>query len=192
MSILLVFLFSFPVSAAEGPQILSPKAGDALQGLVIITGKIDLEGFKSLEIAFNYGSGNPDSWFLIHQSQTAVKEGVLAVWDTTTIADGTYRLRARVTLQDGQVSDVILANLRVRNYTPIETNTPLPARSTVIVDLSPTPIPFTLTPRLTPTPMPVNPITIQPVQLAFGLVEGMAIALIALFLLGLYLWAKRR
>ncbi len=181
-----------PALALDGPVVTSPRPGDALQGLVVITGSTDLAGFQSVEVSFNYLSGSPDTWFLIQQSRSPVREGALAVWDTTTIADGTYRLRVQVLLPDGKHSDVIISGLRVRNYTPIETNTPAPVQKTEPAAASPTPIPPTLTPRVTPTLLPPNSLTIRPMQLTFGAVEGAAAVVIGFGLLGLYLWIKRR
>jgi len=177
-------------SAADGVLISSPKAGDALQGLVIINGSTDVSGFQSVEVAFNYLGGNPQSWFLIQQSKSAVKEGVLAVWDTTTIADGVYRLRVLVFLADGKTVQAMVENLRVRNYTPIETNTPDNANTGV------TPIATalrpTITPRHTPSPFPPNPLEVRSGQITVSIIEGIVAALLGLMLLGLYVSAKRR
>ena len=53
----------------------------------------------------------------------------LADWDTTAIADGTYQLRLRVMLNDGNTLETIVPDLRVRNYTAVETSTPLVVRN---------------------------------------------------------------
>lgn len=179
-----------PGSAADGVLISSPRAGDALQGLVIINGNTDVTGFQSAEVAFNYLGGSPQNWFLIQQSKTAIKDGALAVWDTTTIADGSYRLRVQVLLQDGKTLEAVIENLRVRNYTPIETKTP----DSKPIGTAPgaTPTRITITPRSTPSPFPSNPLEIKPVQITFSVVEGIAAAMAGLILLGLYVRAKRR
>ncbi len=181
-----------PALAVDAPLVTYPTPGDALQGLVVITGSTDLPNVQSVEVSFNYSSSNPDTWFLIQQSRATVKAGALAVWDTTTIADGFYRLRVKVILKDGYWTDTIVTGLRVRNYTAIETNTPAPMKKTEPAAASPTSIPPTLTPRVTPTPLPPNPVIVRPIQWTFGIVEGAVAALIGLGLLGLYLWAKRR
>lgn len=190
MILILLFLAWQPGLAADGVFITSPKTGDALQGLVIISGSTDVNGFQSVEVAFNYLGGSPQSWFLIQQSKSGVKDGVLAVWDTTTIADGTYRLRVQVLLQDGKILEAMVENLRVRNYTPIETKTPESGRASAVP--SPTPLPATATPRSTPSPFPANPLEIKPVQISFSVVEGIAAAMLGLLLLGLYVRARRR
>ena len=89
----------------------------------------EIVGFQSAEVAFAYGKDN-STWFLITGSDQPVRDGVLASWDTTTIADGTYLLRVRVNTSDGEVVEVEAKDLRVRNYTPIETSTPRPEEQT--------------------------------------------------------------
>jgi hypothetical protein len=70
-------------------------------------------------------TGEPD-WFLIFQGTEPVHNGTLALWDTTTIADGTYLLRVSVLLNDSSISEQIIRGLRVRNYSPVETVTAFP------------------------------------------------------------------
>lgn len=177
-------------TAADGVLITSPKAGDALQGLVIINGNTDVSSFQSSEVAFNYLGGSPQNWFLIQQSKTAAKDGALAVWDTTTIADGTYHLRVQVLLQDGRTLEAVVDNLRVRNYTPIETKTPERVPTGAVLGSSP--IRTTATPRITPSPFAANPLEVKPGQVTFSVIEGISAALVGLVLLGLYVRAKRR
>ncbi len=120
-----VFPTATPTATPEPRvRITSPLPGEALQGVVSISGATDLPGFRSAEVAFAYQADPTGTWFVIQQSSAPVKEGALAAWDTTTITDGTYQLRVQVFLQDGQVQETTLAGLRVRNYTPIETSTP--------------------------------------------------------------------
>ena len=64
------------------------------------------------------------NWFLIQYSYEPVENGTLAVWDTSTIADGNYHLRIKVLLTDGRTRETIVSQLRVRNYTAVETSTP--------------------------------------------------------------------
>jgi hypothetical protein len=183
-------------TAEPGIEVLSPLPGSALQGNVVISGSTDLPGFQTSEVDFSYGQTGLEGWFLIQQSQQPVKAGTLAVWDTSKIADGNYRLRVQVTLQDGRVVETTIDGLRVRNYTIVETSTPTQANTAegtmtqAPTKASETPIPLTSTPLLSPTTFPANPAQLQPRGLLFNLAMGMAFVVSLFFLLGIYLWAK--
>ena len=116
-----------------------------LQGVVTIRGSSNETGFLSAEVDFTYAGDTTGTWFLIATDSQPVDSSTLATWDTTTITDGDYNLRLRVILSDGTHLDVIIPNLRVRNYTPIETPTP-----------APTAVQPTLTPTITLTPTPFH------------------------------------
>jgi hypothetical protein len=179
----------FAQTPEVGPRVQSPGPGSALQGTVAIIGSTNLDGFESAEISFSY-TANPLTWFLIQQSHTAVKDGTLAVWDTSTIADGTYRLRVLVSLNNGRQQEWIVPDLRVRNYSPVETNTPtrvlleaLPTQAPVVTETQPPP---TRTPVKSPTALPLNPVEIQPDGLLYNGLLGLAFAGSLFLLLGLY------
>jgi hypothetical protein len=188
----LILLFSGSIGAASAqqkPQVIidSPRSGDALQGVVSIVGTTEVEGFRSVEIAFAYQSDPTGTWFLIAQSGTAVKAGALASWDTTTISDGSYRLRVRVLLNDGQALETVVDGLRVRNYLPIETPTP-GARAG---QMTPTPT-ATLLPdfeiaAVNPTPLPTNPAVVTRLDLQNSAAQGALAAAGLLAAFGLYL-----
>jgi hypothetical protein len=181
-----------PVSAqAPGSQvsILSPQAGGVLQGQVTITGNNNITGFVSAEISFGYTHDPTDTWFLIASSSQPVTQGTLAVWDTTTITDGLYALRLRVRLGDGSYVDAIVPDLRVRNYTPVETNTP------TAVLLESTPVPnatATATPYPTPTALPPNPAALTPINVYTSFGYGVAGVLLFFLIIGVYAWARRQ
>ena len=170
---------------APGPQvsIRSPQAGEALQGQVTITGSSNVAGFASAEVSFAYANDPTGTWFLITSSGQPMAQGTLAVWDTMTITDGLYTLRLRVKLGDGSYIDAIVPDLRVRNYTPVETSTPTAA------PVHATPVPnaiATVTPYPTPTALPSNPAALSPSRIYASLGYG-ALIVAALFLLfGLY------
>jgi hypothetical protein len=170
----------------EHPQVVSPKPGDVLVGKVNITGSTDVLDFQSVEVSFRYEGDTGDTWYLIQQSSDPVKDGTLAVWDTSTIADGSYRLRVNVILSDNRTADVVIPNLRVRNYSTVETATPgLPASLTeqpTQIQPSPTAVIYA-----TPTSLPENPAQVTPLKLAFSLVQGAAFAVACFVLLGIYL-----
>jgi hypothetical protein len=197
-SLMLIFWFWLASSARQdatpvGLEITSPVPGAALQGLVTITGTTALPGFASSEVSFAYSREKPAGWFLIQESQTAVTAAAIAAWDTTTLTDGVYDLRVVVTLGDGSQQQALIAGVRVRNYTPIETRTPLPSPTA-----NPNQARFTPTPtralaatatalKLTLTPLPPNPAGVAGGDILSSLVKG-GLAAVGLFVLGgLYL-----
>jgi hypothetical protein len=141
-------------------KVTSPLPGQAIQGNVIIQGETNIEGFVRAELSFAYQNDPTDTWFFIRKSDTPAK-GELFNWDTTSITDGNYQLRLIVFLDDGRQSTLIIPNLRVRNYSPIETNTPAPPRINQAADLQSTPC---ITPRIkrpTPTASVANPLALS-------------------------------
>ncbi len=183
-------------TAEPGIVVTSPLPGSALQGNVVISGSTNLPGFQAAEVDFSYEQTGLENWFLIQQSQEPVATGTLAVWDTSKIADGNYRLRVQVTLQGGRAVETKITGLRVRNYTVVETSTPtqaVTAAGTVTqapAAVTVTPIVLTSTPQLSPTVLPPNPAQLQPGGLLFNLTMGIAFIVSLFFLLGIYLWVK--
>ncbi len=178
--------------ATQFLSIQSPVTGQALQGTIPILGDLAASGFSSAELLFSYADNPTGTWFLIQNISEIPEDGPLAQWDTTTISDGSYTLRLVIRLADGSEIEQSVAGLRVRNYTPIETETPTPSTPTiapVIVGTStPTPTPTQLPP--TPTPFPQNPAQFTPEQYREGFGKG-ALAVFGFFaLMGLY-WIIR-
>ncbi len=179
---------------AAGVGITSLQPGQAIRGLVPITGTTATDGFLSWELTFTYSGDPTGTWFLIAEGEQPLEEALLAQWDTTTITDGLYDLRLTVYRENGRRSHNIVKQLRVRNYTPIETNTPTPSL---------TPTPFTLTPEPTqtptstttptetpipdtPAPLPTNSLVLSPREVTHSLARGAAGAFAAFLLVGLY------
>jgi hypothetical protein len=171
------------------PVITTLQAGDVLQGISTINVSNNLSGFTSSEVAFAYTGDPTGTWFLIAQNNQPIDDGTLATWDTTTISDGNYILRLRVFLSDGSFHDATVPNLRVRNYTPIETPTPAPTplQATVIPTDTPT-----ITPYPTPTTLPKNPAILTPTDVSISIGYGGVAAVIILVLVGFYLWLRRK
>ena len=193
-ALFLFLLLIFPLSpvrvqVAYSPSITSPVLGQALQGTVAITGTTAVDRFAEAELGFSYAADSTSTWFLIAKLDEPVFEGVLGSWDTTSITDGDYILRLRVTLTDGTSDEVLVSNLRVRNYTPIETPTPAP--TAVLPTVTPA-LTSTASPYPTPTALPSNPAELKPVAIWSMLAAGGLTALMALGLLGAYLWLKRK
>lgn len=190
------FLLGAQTPPPDVPYLTAPQSGSAVQGSVNILGTTTQAGFQYAEVSFRYTGGQAGNWFLIQQIRKPVKDALLAVWDTTTIADGGYALRLQVFLEGGKVDEVIQTGLRVRNYTAIETSTPTPfqaaTRSAAPHPLeTASPIPQTATPRPTPTPLPANPAQIQPTQLLGSLAIGFGAILLIFFGIAMYQGARK-
>ena len=180
--------------------ISEPSGGDALQGLIIIQGNSAVDGYQSSSVAFSYTNDPTGTWFLITESTTAVSNGALATWDTAKISDGAYNLRLLVMKTDGTQVTTFANGLRVRNYSPIETDTPAPPTAT-ITSLPPTSCESTVQPitplntatitntpiHPTTTPLPTNPAEISQTTILSTLGRSGLVTLGIFLLLGLYL-----
>ena len=178
-----------PTSTPVPASINSPLPGQALQGSVPIAINLEAQEFQGIEISFAYQDDPTDTWFLIFQSDEEVSGADLPQWDTTTLTDGEYTLRVDLSRADGSQTSIFVPDLRVRNYTAIETDTPVPTETAAPGD---TPVPTsTATATITPipptgTPLPPNPaqLTTQDITLSLG--KGALGAAAALALIGLY------
>jgi hypothetical protein len=193
LSIVSLLVSALPVLArtalAGNVNIDSPHPGDVLQGVVTIVGSSNIDGFVSADISFTYADDPTGTWFLIAKNLQPVSNNTLVTWDTTVITDGNYVLRLQVTLTDGNMREFLVPELRVRNYTPIETPTPLP--------IAPEPTPFptaasTLTPFPTPTRLAPNPATLAPMDISASIIYGGLAAILTFIIIGVYLWLRRK
>ncbi len=169
----------------------APLAGEALQGSITIIGTTAVEGFEAWVLSFAYVSDDTDTWFLIDEGTNAVEEDVITQWNTTTITDGGYNLRLIIDLDNGETKEFIVPNLRIRNYTPIETSTPTltPTKDPASASATPTP---TLTPiPPTPTLLPTNPVEISDDEFTNALSRG-GITVLVLFLIAALYTSIRR
>ncbi|HEX6305865.1 MAG TPA: hypothetical protein VFZ76_16835 [Anaerolineales bacterium] len=178
-----------PTSTPAPASISSPLPGQALQGSVPITLILGTQEFQGIEISFAYQDDPTDTWFLILQSDEEVSGADLPQWDTTTLTDGEYTLRVDLSGADGSQTSLVVPDLRVRNYTAIETDTPVPTETAAPGD---TPVPTsTATATITPipptgTPLPPNPAQLTTQDITFSLGKGALGAAAALALIGLY------
>ena len=190
-----------PATELDATQVITPTisiqyptSGQALQGSIAISGTSLVEGFSTAELLFAYEVDPTNTWFLIQSYNRPISGGTLALWDTTTITDGTYRLRLVVWLSDGSQVEQTVSGLRVRNYTPIETNTPTPLTPTATLPPGETPVPtptVTIVPP-TVTPLPTNPVELTSQKVSESLGKG-ALAIFGLFaMIGIYQLVKRR
>ncbi len=191
---LAILLTAFAPAAvtAQGslPIITTPTANQILQGQVSITGTTDIPNFASAELDFAYASDSTGSWFLIQTFASPVDNAALTTWDTTSITDGDYILRLRVTLQDGTYQDATV-KVKVQNQTPTATSTIAPTATLTPVPTSQPSTPVVViassTPTSplifsTPTTLPSNPVEVQTNQIYAGIERG------ALVILGLFIF----
>ncbi|UCF60745.1 MAG: hypothetical protein JSV37_13435 [Anaerolineaceae bacterium] len=187
--LIIMFPIILPLKVnAQAPgyaDITQPAAGEAIFGLVTIEGSADHPSFVSYELSFAYQPNPEDTWFPIMESiKTPVSEGRLGIWDTTVITDGTYQLRLRVWLRNGNALEAFVPDLRVRNTVPTETPTAVKQVSLP----SPSLIPVTQTPR--PTPIPPS-FSDGRAHVGRIFTIGAILGGVSLLLLGGYLFARR-
>ncbi len=181
-----------PQVVTQNPQIIAPKPGQALQGNIPIVVDTTVQKFQSVELTFAYANNPTKTWFLIYQGIQPVSNGPLVAWDTSLITDGDYDLRMVITFLDGSQQSVIVSGVRVRNYSPVETDTPMPVTPTSPPATADTPIP-TITPTHVPTslppaatPLPPNPAELHQQDVWINAGKG-ALAIVGLFAVaGLY------
>ena len=160
--------------------ISAPGNGANLSGVVVVSGTT----LSAWDLSFSYADDPTGTWFPLAQSSDPVSAGTLTSWDTTTITDGFYVLRLHVSAVDG--SQYFKVNVRVRNYSPVETATltltPTAAPTFTLVPVIATAT-ATFTPAPTPTipaPLPPNPATLSTQEIVVNFGKG-AFGVIALF-----------
>jgi hypothetical protein len=188
-----------PIPTADAVQIISPKDGQALQGSIPIVVNTTTTNFQSVELTFAYMSNPSGTRFWIYQGIQPVTGTMLVLWDTSTLTDGNYQLRMEVTFSDGSQQSMIVKDLRIRNYTPIETSTPPPLTETPTqAKATSTSIPaapvVTQTSQSLPTAQPANshnnPITLSRTNVTDSVGLGV-LTVFALFVFGMVYQAAR-
>jgi hypothetical protein len=176
--------------------ILSPNAGQAVRGSIPIIVDTIIDGFLSAELSFAYQADQPVTWFLISQGEQPLHDALMTEWDTTLLTDGIYDLRLLVTLKNSRQMTSVVRGVRVRNYSPIETDTPTPSPTPaplatvahLATSLPPaTPIPSPTPVPATPTPLPDNPLQLTGQDIGLNFLRGTAGGLALIVLAGLYL-----
>jgi hypothetical protein len=122
-----LLIVSVPIGSVFGQAdsaITTPASGSAIQGKVDVSGYIKSTNFVRYDLDFSHSPGPEDGWFNIKTSDKNPADGLLGVWDTSSISDGNYRLRLTVYYRDLTKAEYFADEIRVRNYTPIETSTP--------------------------------------------------------------------
>jgi hypothetical protein len=111
-------------------QITSPTDGQAIAGLVTITGSADHPSFARWELAYGPDPNPTDAWQPFTEGNQPVHDGTIGTWNTGVIADGGYMLRLRVIRKDSNYSEAFIRGLKVSNSAPIGTPTSIPPAAT--------------------------------------------------------------
>ncbi len=111
-------------------QITSPTEGQAISGLVTISGSADHPDFARWELAYGPDPNPNDAWQPFASGEQPVLNGAIGTWNTGVIADGGYMLRLRVVRKDSNYSEAFIRGLQVSNSAPIGTPTSIPPAAT--------------------------------------------------------------
>ena len=157
--------------------VTRPRDGEALQGVVIVEGRIRGRGLQAAEAGFAYPSESPQNWFFLTdiplQGGSSSQQEFRFEWDTTKVTDGTYNLRIKADYVEGDEAVVMVSDLRVRNYSPVETNTPIPAGSETPTQAQPDVTPEVTDTPASPTSLPTNPVSLQRGDITRALAWGL-------------------
>jgi hypothetical protein len=148
LAVLLVQLAGLlPAAFAQSSGIASPGNGAVVQGQVQITGTAVHPDFLRYELFFGPCPVSGAEWCGIGDAVfQQVQGGLLGVWNTTAIPDGTYQIQMRVVKKDGNYETYLVSGVTVANTQPV---TPTPAATETPGTGTPTPTPGTGTPPAT-------------------------------------------
>lgn len=175
-------------------RIQSPKNGDYVQGTVAINGTVTGTDFQRAEISFRYQESQSQSWFIISQIETPIVDDVLANWDTSIIADGTYQIMVLAYYDNGRQQETIINNVNVRNYTPFDPVKTEPTKNNQILTTSEESTESIILPadKPIPTSMPPNELIVTPSQFILTAVQGAFLGVLFLFVIALFVIIRRR
>jgi hypothetical protein len=191
-----IFLLLIAAQTTPPIAITSPAAQEVLRGQVTVTGTLDVPSFVSAQLDFAYASDPTGTWFTLQTLSDPVFDAVLATWDTTSITDGDYVLRLRVTFEDGTFQEVTVpvkvGNEAAPTSTPEVIATPegvnLLVPTPFLLAASPTP---TDVPRPTPTALPENSASLGQDEIYASLKRGVLVILGLFALAGLVIRIRR-
>lgn len=83
-----------------GSNISSPSPGDEVSGQVAVEGEVNVLDFSQYKFEIR-GPSTDDSWVVVGTYFQTVPDGLLGVWDSTSLIPGDYTLRLIVHRQDG-------------------------------------------------------------------------------------------
>jgi PKD repeat protein len=107
--------------------ILSPIPGNVVAGNIQVLGAAIHPQFLQYQLEFGPDPNPGNLWYpATGIVQSPILNGLLGIWNTTSVQDGIYQLRLRVTLRDGSNLATVVNNIRVQNQapTPVPSNTP--------------------------------------------------------------------
>jgi hypothetical protein len=105
---------AFPGAVA---MITSPRPGAGLGGQVTITGSASANDFNYYKLEYGQGN-NPTGWVDLNgQNLTAVRSGILGVWNTADLPEGPYILRLTLVGTAGEQRQYRVA-VRIERTTP--------------------------------------------------------------------------
>lgn len=151
-------------SAQTTTQAIDPNANISwpppvyvLRGEYTIRGSANLPNMTNWYLEFQAlptdGTAPPnDTWTPVTlPTRSAVRDGVLGIWDTTSAPEGLYTLRLNIGLNTGSRTFYAVSPLRIENNPPPFAQPELPVLPTQITlpTLIPTPTAFDTTPRAT-------------------------------------------
>ena len=181
-------------SSDSSIEITFPLPGEAVQGLVQITGTVNVEELESYILEFAIQTSDNPAWFRVNVGETSITDGILGEWDTSSLPDQNYFLRLTINQKTSDSITLLIEGVRVRNYSPIETSTPPPT------SILPTPSPTvessteTSTPEITPSPTPLipNPAAITVENIQKKLIQGAIAGTMIFFIFLIYRTSRNR
>jgi hypothetical protein len=188
-------VFETPQTPTTDPQVIyisSPVDGSLVQGVVEIIGKTEVAGFSRQEVEFSYANNPTETWFFLSRSDLPVKNGALAVWDTSKITDGDFTIRLRVYFLDGSWRDTLIKGIKVRNYTATQTAVPTPTLNSAATTLPTSTTMPTATPLATPSPFPPNRAELPTSQIMTSLRRGAVVTIVLFLFFGILFRLKNK
>lgn len=175
-------------------RILSPEESSVLQGVVAIKGTVTGVGLQRGEISFRYQDGDSATWFLIDQVNETVVDAVIANWDTAIIADGTYQLKVVAFYDDGHQLETIINELRIRNYTAVETPLKPTEETTIsgIPEITSTKSPIITTLAATPTLLAPNELALTNNDILNSIIQGGIIGVLSIIIISVWIYIRQR
>lgn len=150
------------VAQEELAAISFPGNNEVIRGVVSIRGSAVHSQFDRFQVAYALEPVTSNNeWITIGIERTdQVVNGELAIWDTSTVPDGSYSLRLRVIRLDGNYNEIEVKQVVVANTQPTPTPTVDPTEESA-TNATPT----SSTPTITPTAIEPTPTIVIEVEL---------------------------